>query len=147
MPITAPCPISWRRPSSNLSNARAKKPPPHKERTIAPVAKNNRLVISPATALAAFLISFLTLSPRAAEARLLTDQDFKRISFVGRCEQNQWDTTLSGNLEIMMSAEPGESCEARLHFETPREIKDLGGLQLMIKGSRPKERMAIELVG
>jgi len=77
----------------------------------------------------------------------LTDKDFQRISFVGRCEQNQWATTRDGKLEIMMSAEPGEACEARLHFSAPQELGDLASLQLMVRSSRPKQRMAIELVG
>ena len=53
----------------------------------------------------------------------LKDEDFRRISFVGRCEQNQWATTRDNKLEIMMSAEPGESCEARLHFREPQRLE------------------------
>src|ERR1700687_1089243 len=48
---------------------------------------------------------------------------------------------------MMLSAEPGESCEARLHFRKPQELKSLEGLQFMVRSTRPKQRMAIELVG
>src|SRR6266498_2185355 len=44
----------------------------------------------------------------------LRAENFRRISFVGRCEQNQWSTNKEDKVELMMSAEPGESCEARL---------------------------------
>src|SRR5882672_7443646 len=56
-------------------------------------------------------------------------------------------TSKNDMLEIMMSAEPGESCEARLHFQEPRDIKSLGGMQFLVRSSRPRQRMAIELVG
>ncbi len=85
-----------------------------------------------------------------AHARLfpaLKADDFRRISFVGRCEQNQWSTNKDDKLEIMMSAEPGESCEARLHFREPQELKTLASLQFFVRSSKPKQRMAIELVG
>lgn len=77
----------------------------------------------------------------------LTEDDFKRISFVGRCEQNQWSTTKEGKLELMLSAEPGEACEARLHFREPQPLKNFSGLQFLVRSSRPRQRMAIELVG
>jgi len=87
--------------------------------------------------------------PRPAPARSLAplnDDDFRRISFVGRCEQNQWATNRDHALEMMMSAESGESCEARLHFRTPQDLKTLAGLHFKVRSSRPKQRMAIELV-
>jgi len=97
-----------------------------------------------------FACTILTLSPLAgAHARALPalkDDDFRRISFVGRCEQNQWATSRDNKLEIMMSAEPGESCEARLHFRDPQKLKNLASLRFMVRSSRPKQRMAIELV-
>jgi glycosidase len=87
--------------------------------------------------------------PRFALARLLpplNEDDFRRISFVGRCAQNQWATNRDHTLEMMMSAESGESCEARLHFRTPQDLKTLAGLQFKVRSSRPKQRMTIELV-
>src|SRR5450755_5040890 len=77
---------------------------------------------------------FLVSSP--VLARLfppLSDSDFKRISFVGRCDQNQWSTNKDNQVELMMSAEPGESCEARLHFRQPQELKNLGSLQFFVR--------------
>jgi glycosidase len=107
------------------------------------VQKNNYSVVL-------FACTLLTaLPPGKAHARALpalTDEDFRRISFVGRCDQNQWATTKANQLEIMMSAEPGESCEARLHFKKPRDLKDLAALRFMVRSSRPKQHMAIELV-
>ena len=85
-----------------------------------------------------------------AQAKLfpsLKADDFRRISFVGRCEQNQWSTNKDDKLEVMMSAESGESCEARLHFREPMELKNLASLQFMARSTRPHQRMAIELVG
>src|SRR5262245_19951209 len=73
-----------------------------------------------------YFVLFLSFFPLSAHAHLfpsLKADDFKRISFVGRCEQNQWSTNKEDKLEIMLSAEPGESCEARLHFQTPQELK------------------------
>jgi glycosidase len=90
------------------------------------------------------------LFPLSAQAKLLPtlkDKDFKRISFVGRCEQNQWSSDKNDIVEITMSAEPGESCEARLHLREKRELKDLGGMQFFVKSSKPRQKMAIELVG
>ncbi len=77
----------------------------------------------------------------------IKDDDIKRISFVGRCDQNQWSTNRANEVEITMSAEPGESCEARLYFHEKRLLKDLGGFQFHVKSSRPKQRMAVEIVG
>src|ERR1019366_1593806 len=93
------------------------------------------------------LFPFFVASP--VLARLfppLTDSDFNRISFVGRCEQNQWATSKDNQLEIMMSAESGESCEARLHFSAPVKLKNLGSLQFLVRSSPPKQRMSIEMV-
>jgi len=92
----------------------------------------------------------LLLVSSSASARLfpsLKAEDIRRISFVGRCEQNQWSTDKDDKIEIMMSAEPGESCEARLHFREPQELKYLASLQFIVRSTRPKQRMAIELVG
>ncbi len=91
---------------------------------------------------------FLIASPVLARIfPPLIDDDFKRISFVGRCEQNQWSTSKGGAVEIMMSAESGESCEARLLFSAPVKLKHVGSLQFLVRSSRPKQRMAIEIVG
>jgi glycosidase len=97
-----------------------------------------------------FIVLFLLLGSPSTQAHLfppLKGDDIKRISFVGRCEQNQWSTDKDDKLEIMMSAESGETCEARLHFREPQELKSLASLQFMVRSSRPKQRMAIELVG
>ena len=96
-----------------------------------------------------WLAVLLFISP-LAHAKLLPAlkaDDFKRISFVGRCEQNQWSTNKDDKLELMLSAEDGDTCEARLHFSKPQELKALSSLQFMARSSRPKQRMAIELVG
>jgi len=113
-------------------------------RTIAAVPPNRRAI-----ATAVLLLSSAIISP-SLHAKLfpsLKADDFRRISFVGRCDQNQWSTDKGDKLEVMMSAEPGESCEARMHFREPQELKNLASLQFMVRSSRPKQRMAIELVG
>ena len=114
-----------------------------KERTTEPVQRTNRQALL--ITLSALVTAF---PPRAHAGTLpsLKDDDFRRISFVGRCEQNQWATSRDNKLEIMMSAEPGESCEARLHFRLPQDLKNLSSLQFKVRSSRPKQRMAIELV-
>lgn len=99
-----------------------------------------------------FLLSLCILSsslPSLSHAKpypALKDEDFKRITFVGRCAQNQWATSKDEKLEIMISAEPGESCEARLHFAEPQDLTNIAGLRFLVRSSRPKQRMAIELV-
>lgn len=116
------------------------------ERTIATVPYKTRHTSQTVLLVAAFAL----MSPPFSQAILLPvlkDSDFKRITFVGRCEQNQWSTNRADKVEITMSAETGESCEARLHFREKMTLSDLGGMQFMVKSSRPKQRMAIELVG
>src|SRR5438552_18953762 len=94
------------------------------------------------------LLSLLLAAPSFAHlSPPLNENNFKRISFVGRCEQNQWSTSKDGQLEIMLSAEVGESCEARLHFREPQELKNFSSMQFWVRSSRHRQHMAVELVG
>jgi glycosidase len=102
--------------------------------------------IPPLLLLCTLYASFPLARAEAKVLPALKGDDFRRISFVGRCEQNQWSTSRDNKLEVMVSAEPGESCEARLHFSEPQHLKELAAMRFMVRSSRPKQRLAVELV-
>src|SRR5262245_30735447 len=112
MTTTARSPISATKRLSTSSNVKGRISLTKNERPTAAVLHKTK-----SGPLCYLLTVSCLLFPRLSQAGLLPilkDGEFKRISFVGRCEQNQWSSNKDESIELMLSAEPGESCEARL---------------------------------